>query len=435
MGKNRKWTKKQVMNDDEPEGMLSGLGSTRTASVSSRKRGASPTTLYDEDIGDIATKKIKPCTFLGNDIGKLKVTKDEKRRRQERELRFAASSGSTVKAKDPEAALFGALSSPRVLHDTKEQGGGGNGKKGSKNKKIGQDGGNGFVGTSQSLEKQYLRLTTFPKSQDVRPLAVLKQSLAHIKSRYLRDEDFEWANDQFKSLRQDITVQGIKNDFVLEVYETHARLVLEQGALNEFNQCQTMIKSLTMGIDCSVDEFEATTGKSKKRKDKTRVLLKQKEAAADEFGSYRLLYALVQKEWGDVSKELKFATSVMKKRDQGSTAAYIQQSSQMSSCAHAVMVTKAVIHDDYHAFFHLYDASPHLSAYLMDYLVQRVRFSAFQRIVASYRPTLNVEFFQKALLFPDLEETRTFLKKSGAVFIKEKGAPALWIDCKATVVS
>jgi hypothetical protein len=262
----------------------------------------------------------------------------------------------------------------------------------------------------------------------------LKQALAHIKSRYLRDEDFEWANDQFKSLRQDITVQGIKNDFVLEVYETHARLVLEQGALNEFNQCQTMIKSLTMGIDCSVDEFEAT-GQSKKRKDKTRVLLKQKETAADEFGSYRLLYALVQKEWGDVSKELKFATSVMKKRDQGSTAAYMQQSSQMSSCAHAVMVTKAVIHDDYHAFFRLYESSPHLSAYLMDYLVQRVRFSAFERIVASYRPTLNIEFFQQVLLFPDLEETRTFLKKSGAVFIQEKGAPPLWIDCKATVVS
>eukprot|EP00978_Attheya_sp_CCMP212_P023787 scaffold73590_cov35-Attheya_sp.AAC.1 len=86
MGKNRKWSKKQVINDDEPEGMLSGLGSTRTASVSSRKREASPT-LYDEDIGEIATKKIKPCTFLGNNnIGKLKVTKDEKRRRQEREV-------------------------------------------------------------------------------------------------------------------------------------------------------------------------------------------------------------------------------------------------------------------------------------------------------------------------------------------------------------
>jgi hypothetical protein len=86
MGKNRNKSKKQVMND-EPEGMLSGLSSTRTSSaVSSKKRVASPT-LYDEDIGDIATKKIKPSTFLGNNnIGKLKVTKDEKRRRQEREV-------------------------------------------------------------------------------------------------------------------------------------------------------------------------------------------------------------------------------------------------------------------------------------------------------------------------------------------------------------
>ncbi len=106
-----------------------------------------------------------------------------------------------------------------------------------------------LVGMSQNLEKPYLRLTTFPNAEDVRPLEVLVKSLARIKSRYIQDEDFDWANEQLKSVRQDITVQGIRNKFVLEVYETHARILLEHGDLSEFNQCQTMIRTLTSSDD------------------------------------------------------------------------------------------------------------------------------------------------------------------------------------------
>ena len=60
-----------------------------------------------------------------------------------------------------------------------------------KNKKL--------VGKSTELEKSYMRLTTAPKATDVRPLSVLRRSLAHVKAHYIQNEDFTFTNEQLKS--------------------------------------------------------------------------------------------------------------------------------------------------------------------------------------------------------------------------------------------
>jgi hypothetical protein len=282
----------------------------------------------------------------------------------------------------------------------------------------------GFVRTNRTIEKQYLRLTTFPKADDVRPLEVLKMSLKHIKEQYIKNEDFDWANEQLKSVRQDITVQGLRTMFVLEVYETHARILLEYGDLNEFNQCQTMIRTLTTGMGSSIDDGLGKDIELSYDVDGSPKLLAQLDDQEDEFAGYRLLYALIQN--ADISKSLIQTRLTIEKKSKD------QSSQKLSSCLHAMNVIRAVIHSDYRQFFRLYNAAPHLSSFLMDFLVKRIRDSAYERILASYRPTIGVEEIRASLNFQDLKETKKFLKQNGAVFIKEKDEPRIWVDCKAS---
>ena len=181
-------------------------------------------------------------------LGEVKITKKEKKRRLERLSRFSSFESQTNNV------------SPAHIEGKK--------MKGNKAKD-----GKGLVGTCLSIEKTYLRLTSAPLPENVRPLHILKMSLAHVKQRYVNDEvqNFAWANEQLKSIRQDVTVQESLRytKFALEVYEVHARVSLEHGDLNEFNQCQTSIQSLQP---------------SKRSK-----IVKQSKSNADEFAAYRLL--------------------------------------------------------------------------------------------------------------------------------------------------
>ena len=316
-----------------------------------------------------------------------------------------------------------------------------------------------LVGTSTALEKEYLRLTTFPKPENVRPLNILIKALSHVKSRFIKTEDFEWANEQLKSIRQDITVQRIRHKFTLEVYETHARILLENGELNEFHQCQSMIRSLTMGprgprgdddgedshdMISSSQEVSFMPDVSIIDPDGPLIHLKQNNEAADEFRAYGLLYALVQNSWSELTRTLSHAASILAESSSPSSSS----SDELSSCTeddemsdflrgssfrHAIKVVKAVLHNDYQSFFRLYESAPHLSAYLMDFLVLRVRNAGYERMIAAYRPTLSVEQFRETLFFSDLEETRRFLKKSGAVFLQEQGCQPMYVDMKASM--
>jgi SAC3 family protein LENG8/THP3 len=194
------------------------------------------------------------------------------------------------------------------------------------------------VGTSQQIEKRYLRLTAPPKPETVRPLAVLAKTLEHLKMKWKTGSDYTWVCDQFKSLRQDLTVQHIKNEFTVSVYEIHARIALQKGDLGEYNQCQTQLKALyKQGLGGHPAEFLA----------------------------YRILYLLYTCNRSDMNDVLASLTEAEKSEP---------------AVRHALEVRSARALGNYHKFFKLFLEAPYMGAYLMDMFVPRERLAALANI-------------------------------------------------------
>ncbi|CAG8545987.1 5243_t:CDS:10 [Funneliformis mosseae] len=229
-----------------------------------------------------------------------------------------------------------------------------------------------IVGTCQNLEKSYLRLTSAPDPSTVRPKRILKKTLEFLKERWVREENYTYICDQFKSLRQDLTVQRIQDEFTVRVYETHARIALEKGDLGEYNQCQTQLKELyRLNIPGHVMEFMA----------------------------YRLLYFLYTRNRSDINTLIAELTDEMK-RDE--------------SIKHALEVRSTLATANYHKFFKLFRKAPNMGAYLMDHFVERERIAALIVLCKAFRPNLDLEFISSELAFKDHEECKEFLSTHNA---------------------
>ncbi|KAJ2707307.1 hypothetical protein FB645_000818 [Coemansia sp. IMI 203386] len=245
-----------------------------------------------------------------------------------------------------------------------------------------------IVGTCAKLEKSYLRLTSAPDPSQVRPLPVLHKTLELLKRKWLEDSNYTYICDQFKSLRQDLTVQRITNDFTVEVYELHARIALETNDLGEYNQCQTQLKQLySMGLSGHSMEFLA----------------------------YRILYFLYTRNKADIVAALAVMTPD-EKRD--------------AAVQHALLVRKAMAQGNYHAFFKLYINAPNMGGYLMDNFVDRERCIALQKMCKAFRPKLGLDVITKELAFEDVEPCVKFLTGLNIVTTVE-GEHLAAIDMKA----
>ena len=190
----------------------------------------------------------------------------------------------------------------------------------------------------------------------------------------------------------------------MDVYETHARIALQEGDLNEYNQCQTQLKELY-------------------------VFLKDDETAVtnhNEFVAYRLLYYVFlgcnQKSNGGGSSDL-FHLLLSLSPEQKQDAA-IQ---------HALKVRVSVADWDYHLFFGLITGSPNLGVHLMDRIVPYMRHTALQIICKAYRPAVETAYCLQELGFVDsnandnMEFGRTWLVSCGCV-LSEDGSQFITKD-------
>ncbi|KAJ4406979.1 hypothetical protein N0V91_004145 [Didymella pomorum] len=227
------------------------------------------------------------------------------------------------------------------------------------------------VGTNMALEKSYFRLTAPPKAETVRPLAVLEKTLAMLIKKWRAEKNYNYICNQFKSLRQDLTVQHIKNAFTVKVYETHARISLEKGDTGEYNQCQTQLKAL----------YALNLG-----------------GKPAEFKAYRILYFVYTCNKTDMNDMLAELTPADK------THPWIK---------HALDVRSALALGNSHKFFRLYLEAPNLGGYLMDLFIERERLAALANMSRAYI-SITLRFLTDELAFDNDEVCREFLESHGA---------------------
>lgn len=269
-------------------------------------------------------------------------------------------------------------------------------------------------GTCQVLEKEFLRLTAPPRADLVRPQPVLEQHLENIlelrkkikSGKNIRsgdEKDYNWFCSQLKAIRQDMTVQRIFNAFAVKVYESHARIALEEGDMNEYNQSQTQLKELYELLSSHKSVKEEGNGLQNQ----------------NEFIAYRIIYHVFltgnKKYEGGSSDLFKIMLHLT----------YEQKRDPLIS--HALKVRVAVADNDYNAFFRLCNECTNHGKYLLDKIVPQIRSAALKCTMKAYRPSVATDFILSQLGFAldhkrQKREAIGWLKSCGCKFSDDKSS-------------
>ncbi|EER09688.1 conserved hypothetical protein [Perkinsus marinus ATCC 50983] len=270
------------------------------------------------------------------------------------------------------------------------------------------------VGTCQKMEKSYLRLTSQPDPSLVRPPAVLKKWMEHLREFHRsKSRDWEYIGEQLK----DLTVQNMKDEFTRSVYEANARWALEAEDLGQFNQCQTQLKYLYAAEGANDDNVTC------------------------EFLCYRLLYYSLQSLRADEMKFLRMLTSEQRHHPYVVFAKRIRQAmatNDYKACFRLVRIARResseVDHDDEEDGEDSTPrsiptrAAPTHAYHLLRLFLQRLRLKALRTITKAYQ-TYPVGHLVEVLDFTDVKDASTWLIEHGLT-LKTWSDGEAHIQCK-----
>ncbi|UJR36296.1 hypothetical protein I4U23_029025 [Adineta vaga] len=226
-----------------------------------------------------------------------------------------------------------------------------------------------LIGTCEKLEKSYLRLTSAPDQSTIRPLNILEKAFPFIMDKYKSNSDWSYLNSQLKSIRQDLMVQSIRNNFTVLVYEENARIALEMNDRDQFVQCQTQLEIL-YDNGCN----------------RTHLV---------EFLIYRLLYSLLINDYKRVNR-------ILIDIDQ-------------------LFVAK--ITWNYLYSINLYRK---LARYLVDLFIDIYRKQMIENLICGFSPTFPIEIVTSMLAYESDDICQEHLRSFGVQFLPN----SMNIDCK-----
>ena len=227
-----------------------------------------------------------------------------------------------------------------------------------------------IIGTSQALEKQYLRLTGgYMDPNDFRPLEVLKKSLDYCMQKYENNHDYTYICDQLRSIRQDISVQNIEDEFAVQVYELHIRLAIDNNDWENFNQVQSNLELL----------YRKGFGKQENK---------------EEMYCYHILYLC---DVDDLTGFYQFIPRI--------------DESLLSTplISFAIDAWKAASQKDWMTFFKMMKNAPKQCQKVMQRKAKDIRFYGLTAITKALKKT-TFSMYQDLLCFDNLEDTKQYLK-------------------------
>ena len=234
-----------------------------------------------------------------------------------------------------------------------------------------------------------------------------------------------------KAIRQDLTLQNIKDEFAAEVYESHARLALENRDYSNYKQCQASLQGLYAGVSVQRGARPAAT----------HALYFPQGASGNtsEFTAYSILYSVCTNRCPAALRPLAAALADGAHRSQTEIKKLLRELDPVvakgdANIQHALRVRTAMADSNYCLFFKLYREVPALGKFLMDYCVEQLRQAALNimtkvrprsraalpslhapsrapRAPQSFRPVVPPSAVRTQLGFSDIDECEQWMAK------------------------